>query len=49
MYLLNTDVGSAARRAARHPRVVRWLAAQDERSLYLSVISLGEIARGIHL
>ena len=47
MYLLDTDVLSALRRPERAPRVRAWLGAQDEAALFLSVITLGEIERGI--
>jgi predicted nucleic acid-binding protein len=49
MYILDTNVISAARRAERSAAVAAWLADQAEADLYLSVITLGEIARGIHL
>ena len=47
MFLLDTDVLSALRRQERNPEVARWLEAQQTMDLYLSVISVGEIARGI--
>lgn len=47
MYLLDTNVISAVRRPDRAPQVARWLAAQVEEELFLSVITLGEIERGI--
>ncbi len=47
MYLLDTDVLSAARRPDRAPLLAAWLGAQAEAALFLSVITLGEIARGI--
>lgn len=47
MYLLDTVVLSELRRSQRHPRVVRWISAQRPSDLYLSVITLGEIERGI--
>ncbi|WP_158971499.1 type II toxin-antitoxin system VapC family toxin [Chachezhania sediminis] len=45
--ILDTNVISAVRRPDRAPQVAAWLAQQDEGDLYLSVISLGEIERGI--
>ena len=48
MYLLDTNVISAVRRPDRAPRVAAWLADKSETELYLSVITLGEIERGIH-
>lgn len=47
MYILDTNVISAIRRQDRAPKVAAWLAGCDEESLYLSVITLGEIERGI--
>ena len=47
MFLLDTDVLSALRRRERQPAVTRWLEAQQTLDLYLSVISVGEITRGI--
>ena len=48
-FLLDTNVVSGARRAERAPRLAAWLAGQAETDLYLSVITLGEIERGIVL
>ena len=48
MYILDTNVISAVRRPDRAPKVSAWLAQHDEESLFLSVITLGEIERGIH-
>lgn len=48
IYVLDTNVISALRRPDRAPQVAAWLARQDDAALYLSVITLGEIARGIH-
>lgn len=47
MYLLDTDVLSALRRPERAPKVRAWLQRQDQAALFLSVITLGEIERGI--
>jgi toxin FitB len=47
MYLLDTNVLSAVRRPERSPEVVRWVAGQNAQDLYLSVLTLGEIERGI--
>lgn len=49
IYILDTNVISAVRRPDRAPQVVAWLAGRPEETLYLSVVSLGEIARGIRL
>lgn len=47
MFVLDTNVISAARRPDRAPRVAAWLRSQPEAELFLSVITLGEIERGI--
>lgn len=47
MYLLDTNVISAVRRPDRAPQVAAWLRAKPEADLFLSVITLGEIERGI--
>jgi predicted nucleic acid-binding protein len=47
MYLVDTNVVSEARRGTR--QAVDWLRAVRADSLYLSVITLGEIAKGIAL
>jgi toxin FitB len=45
MYLLDTNIVSDARR--QMPQVVDWLRSIDPQLAYLSVITLGEITRGI--
>ena len=47
MYLLDTNVLSAVRRADRAPQVAAWLRDKPEDALFLSVITLGEIERDI--
>ena len=47
MFLIDTDVLSALRRRERSPDVVRWISDQRTTDLYLSVVSVGEIERGI--
>ena len=47
MFLLDTDVLSALRRRDRHPRIVRWVEAQTTSDMYISVVTVGEIERGI--
>lgn len=47
MYLLDTNVISSLRRPDRATRVLNWLHDVAEEQLFLSVVSLGEIARGI--
>ncbi len=49
MYILDTDVISALRRPERAPKAAAWLRGRAENSLYLSAITIGEIARGIGL
>ena len=49
MYLLDTNVVSELRRPKPHGAVLAWLASVDERDLYLSSFSLGEIQRGIEI
>lgn len=49
MYVLDTDVLSALRRPDRSPQVAAWLRRQSNDSLYLSVVTVGEIERGIVL
>jgi predicted nucleic acid-binding protein len=47
MYLVDTNVLSEARRGSREAQ--SWLRSVDPSSIYLSVITLGEIMRGIAL
>ena len=47
MYLLDTNVISALRRPDRHPGPKLWLEAQRPSDVYLSVVTLGELERGI--
>jgi len=49
MFLLDTDVLSALAKKRRDPRVARWLAARRDDELFLSVVTVGEIERGIAL
>lgn len=48
-YILDTNVISALRRPDRAPQVAAWLTAQVEQDLFLSVLTIGEIERGIVL
>jgi len=45
--LLDTDVISALRRRDRHPSIVGWVEGQRTTDLHLSVVTIGEIERGI--
>ena len=47
MYLLDTNVVSELRRPRPNAAVVRWLEAVDNRGLYLSAVTIGEIQAGI--
>jgi toxin FitB len=49
MFLLDTMVVSELAKQRRHPAVAAWIRAQDARSLHLSVLTLGEVERGIVL
>jgi len=49
IYILDTNVISALRRPERAPAVSAWLAGRVETDLFLSVVTLGEIERGIRL
>ncbi len=46
-YLLDTCVVSELAKPAPHPMVVDWVTSRDEGSFYLSVLSVGEIQKGI--
>ena len=49
-YLLDTNVVSELRKGVRaNPGVAAWHAKRDKRELYLSVITLAEIRRGVKL
>jgi predicted nucleic acid-binding protein len=48
-YLLDTNVLSELTTINPEPRVATWLAAADPSRLYTSVLSIGEIVRGIEL
>lgn len=47
MYLVDTNVVSEARRGA--PQAIAWLRSVDPLGVHLSVLTLGEIMRGIAL
>jgi predicted nucleic acid-binding protein len=49
LYLLDTNIVSELRRPKPHGAVLAWLASVDEKDLYLSSFSLGEIQRGIEI
>lgn len=45
--LVDTNVLSELRRKTPDPRVVQWMAARPPSTLYLSVLTLGELRKGI--
>lgn len=47
MFLIDTMVLSELRRRERDPGVVAWIAKQRQEDCFLSVVSIGEIERGI--
>ncbi len=47
MYLIDTNTFSDAHKGVPEPR--RWLASVDPETVYISVITIGEIERGIEL
>lgn len=46
-YLLDTCVLSEFTKRKPEPNVINWLRSQDEESFFLSVITIGEIQKGI--
>lgn len=46
-YLLDTNVISELKRPTPNPSIVDWFATVERESLYLSVLTLGEIRKGI--
>ena len=46
-YLLDTNCISELVRPRPEPRVLEWMEAADERLFYLSVLTLGEIRKGV--
>jgi predicted nucleic acid-binding protein len=46
-FLLDTNCISEVVRPRAEPRVLEWLGAADETLLYLSVLTLGEIRKGV--
>ena len=47
MFLLDTDVLSALRQRDRNPNAVRWVEAQPTSDMFISVVTVGEVERGI--
>jgi predicted nucleic acid-binding protein len=46
-FLLDTNIPSELISTNRDPRVENWVYAQNQQSLYLSAVSIGELRRGI--
>ncbi|MFV9505924.1 MAG: type II toxin-antitoxin system VapC family toxin [Oscillochloridaceae bacterium umkhey_bin13] len=46
-YLIDTNVVSELIKKQPNPHVVRWVDTQDSLQLYLSVITIGEIRKGV--
>jgi len=46
-FLLDTNVISELVKARPEPRVTRWIEATEETLLYLSVLTIGEIRKGV--
>ena len=49
MYLIDTNVVSELRKPKPHGAVVAWLESVDDRAIYLSAVTLGEIQAGIEI
>jgi toxin FitB len=49
MYLLDTNVVSELRRQRPHGAVVAWLRSLDQRDLFISAVTLGELQAGIEV
>ena len=47
MFLLDTDVVSFLRRPDRHPAPAQWLRAQRPVDIFISVVTLAELERGL--
>ena len=46
-FLLYTSVISELVKKSPHPPVLKWIGAQEESTLYLSVVTIGELEKGI--
>ncbi len=47
-WLIDTNALSELKKPKPHPGVVRWFERQPSNGLYLSVLTLGELRKGIH-
>jgi predicted nucleic acid-binding protein len=48
-FLLDTNIPSELIRSQPDPRIEKWFSTQDEQSLFLSAVSIGELRRGFTL
>ena len=48
-YLVDTNALSELRRKSPHPRVAEWFASRPATTLYISVLTLGEVRKGIEV
>lgn len=49
MYLLDTNIVSELRKRRPHGGVIAWLLSLDQRDLYVSAVTLGELQAGIEI
>jgi toxin FitB len=49
MYLLDTNIVSELRKQRPHGAVVAWLRSLEQRDLYVSAVTLGELQAGIEI
>lgn len=49
MYLLDTNIISELRKPKPHGAVVAWVQSIDDKDLYLSAVTIGEIQAGIEI
>jgi len=47
MYLLDTMILSELRKKERNPGVTEWLSDKSDSELFISVVSIGEVAKGV--
>lgn len=47
MYLIDTNVFSELRKPMQHPGVTQWFRAKPQHLLFLSIVTIGELERGI--
>ncbi len=48
IWILDTDIVSLLRRPERMPQLARWRDSIDDAALFTTVVTLGDIERGIH-